>query len=78
MSRRHNSHPGIMNDDDKLEKWDKIENQRYVHGRCSRLKTYGQPHPRLAATRISRPRRSGSGATPGKRPKKEDPVSRIS
>ncbi|MGA7324830.1 MAG: hypothetical protein WBX25_10185, partial [Rhodomicrobium sp.] len=35
--------------DDKIEEWGKIENQRYVHGRCSRLKTYGKPHTTLGS-----------------------------
>ncbi|MGA7326514.1 MAG: hypothetical protein WBX25_19020 [Rhodomicrobium sp.] len=29
--------------------WGRIENQRYVHGRCSRLKTYGRPHNSLGS-----------------------------
>ncbi|MGA7327432.1 MAG: hypothetical protein WBX25_23810 [Rhodomicrobium sp.] len=35
--------------DEKQEDWSRIENQRYVHWRCSRLKTYGRPHTSLGS-----------------------------
>ncbi|MGA7327821.1 MAG: hypothetical protein WBX25_25875 [Rhodomicrobium sp.] len=35
--------------EERIWEWGRIENQRYVHGRCSRLKTYGRPHTSLGS-----------------------------
>ena len=63
--------------DDRQEDWGRIENQRYVHGRCSRLKTYGRPHTSLGSDAHIKAKTQRLRAEAGKRPKKKIRSSRL-
>ena len=57
--------------DERQEEWGRIENQRYVHGRCSRLKTYGRPHTSLGSDVHIKAKTQRLKGEAGKRPKRK-------
>ncbi len=57
--------------DEKQKEWGRIENQRYMHGGCDRLKTYGKPHASLGSDAHIKAKTQRLHGEDARRPKKK-------